>query len=154
MVCNWFGHILSLARPARGESSIAHRAPRSTPLRLSHLLSPHGCTGQLAELLQGRRVKPLKGNYFIDTIRDDILFDILLTSPSPSPLTNIQPPSCIPTAPRGALDLCECVQAGWCILVQSFFACFYSSNRIHWIFFFYWKAWYSDLILIIIWTSQ
>lgn len=77
MVCNWFGHILSLARPARGESSIAHRAPPSIPLRLSHLLSPHGCTGQLAELLQGRRVKPLKGNYFIDTIRDDILFDIL-----------------------------------------------------------------------------
>lgn len=138
MVCNWFGHILSLARPARGESSIAHRAPPLHPPSLESFV----ITSWLHWAI-GRAPPGSKGQAFKRELlhwhnkRWHFIWHLTTTSPSPSPLTNIQPPSCIPTAPRGALDLCECVQAGWCILVQSFFACFYSSNRIHWIFFFF-----------------
>lgn len=43
------------------------------------------CAEQLAELCWGWKVRPVKGNYFIDTIRDDSLFDVSHPAPVPHP---------------------------------------------------------------------
>lgn len=80
------------------------------------------CAEQLAELRRGWKVRPLKGNYFIDTIRDDSLFDV--SHPAPAPHPNCSPgsteficvPACVCVCWWGA-SLCFLlrVSSNWCV---------------------------------------
>lgn len=80
--------------------------------------SPASCSPPLLRAIgrapPGWRVEPLKGNYFIGTIRDDSLFDVLpslLFPPASGPPLQ---PNCSPGS-TGPTRVCVCV----CIVILS-----------------------------------
>lgn len=112
---NWCGHILlpGEAGPARCTPPTPPHSPTPESFVITSWL--HCAIGQAPPRWE---VKPLKGNYFIDTIRDDILFDVLPPQSAPHPNPALHPNCSLGSA--GSMCVCvgvwELEKEGVCVL--------------------------------------
>ena len=89
-----------------GVSPVQHPSPSLESFVITSWLLQ--CAVQLSELLQGDGVRPLKGNYFTDTIRDDSLFDVLPPLHSPPASSPALHPNCS-LGSNESVCVCVCV---------------------------------------------